>query len=56
MRPPLRGTRTVYPSIPCVPGSSPVINVARLVAVVDGNDVRSAPACVREEIVGMRSL
>ena len=33
---PLRGTRMVYPSIPCIPGMTPVPKVASAVAVVDG--------------------
>jgi ribosomal protein S19 len=43
----------VYPNIPCAPGSTPVIRVARLVAVVDGKEVLNEAVAVRDAIVGM---
>ena len=40
--------------MPCVPGFTPVVSVAKLVAVVDGKVVRTAPWRISEEIVGIK--
>jgi hypothetical protein len=39
--------------MPCVPGFTPVVNVAKLVAVVEGNEVRTAPWRISDERVGI---
>ena len=54
--PPLRGTRTVYPNIPCAPGSSPVVNVVKAVVVVVGKVLcKGEKECIFE-IVGSAFL
>jgi hypothetical protein len=55
IRPPLRGTWTVYPNIPCTPGNVPVVSVAKEVAVVDGKDVWIVAKFVSLEIAGIAS-